>query len=197
MGPLGLKSEILSVQHCSMMTFRQLLIKREQQNSLCVNSYNNSLYRQWTCPKTQDTIVQNSFSFCMFLVILITSAIINIVCFLNKDICVYTFLNEWMVLSTSFAVLFCSQLKNHLSQAQNELEATRRQLYDKKAEYNRAEEKIGELTADVGKWRMIANSKGSSLPRQTEGNTQIISQVIQLCAYVDNIYYSFTNQLQQ
>lgn len=42
--------------------------------------------------------------------------------------------------------------------------------------------------ADVGKWKMIANSKGSSLPRHTESNTQLIPQVIQ---HGIDTYYSY------
>lgn len=48
-----------------------------------------------------------------------------------------------------------------LSNANSDLEATRRQLYEKKAQYNEAEERITDLAADVGKWKMIANRKGS------------------------------------
>ena len=37
---------------------------------------------------------------------------------------------------------------------------TRRQLFDKKAQCNEMEEKITDLTADVGKWKSLANRKG-------------------------------------
>ncbi|XP_011403242.1 PREDICTED: protein MLP1-like isoform X2 [Amphimedon queenslandica] len=70
-----------------------------------------------------------------------------------------------------------TRLKSTLSSTNNELEHTRKQLMDKKAQYNMMEENMTDLKADVGKWKSLANRKGSTGGGGSDYDPNMINQL--------------------